>query len=205
MCSKAEGFDLLVREVFAPCYPVVADQILANSNIKEGLCLDLGCGNGYLGLAIAEASNMEVYLLDNDREMLSICERNLNARNLGARVKTLLGDVHQIPLPSQAFQLVVSRGSMFFWEDPARAYCEIYRVLSPQGMAVIGGGFGTIELKRQIDREMEKRNPNWHEHLRDRIGSGCAAKYPPLLAAAGIENFEIDHGPTGLWIRFRRK
>lgn len=204
MPSKAEEFDLLVREVFAPCYPLVANQILEKTGIRDGLCLDLGCGSGYLGLAIAEATNMEVCLLDNDPEMLSICQRNITARQSGERVRTQPGDVHQIPLPGQSVNLAVSRGSVFFWEDPVQAFREIYRVLTPQGMACIGGGFGSIEMKQQIDRQMEKRNPGWHEHLRSRIGPGSPDKYPPLLAAAGIEHFEIDHGPTGLWILFGR-
>lgn len=204
MPSKPEEFDLLVREVFAPCYPVIAKQIIEKTGISDGLCLDLGCGNGYLGLAVAEATNMEVCLLDNDPEMLSICQRNINARQLGERIRTQSGDVHQIPLPDQAVQLAVSRGSVFFWENPVQAFAEIYRVLSPAGMAFIGGGFGTVEIKQQIDRQMEERNPDWHEHLRGRIGPGSAEKYPPLLADAGIDHFEIDHSPTGLWLIFGR-
>lgn len=204
MPSKAEEFDLLVREVFAPCYPVVASQILEKTGVSEGLCLDLGCGTGYLGLAVAEATNMEVCLLDTDPEMLSICQRNIIARQAGERVLTKAGDVHQIPFTDQSVQLVVSRGSVFFWEDPVQAFREIYRVLAPRGMACIGGGFGTVEIKQQIDRQMEKRNPGWHEHLHGRIGPGCTDKYPPLLAASGIDHFEIDHGPTGLWILFGR-
>ncbi|NLW90120.1 MAG: class I SAM-dependent methyltransferase [Syntrophomonadaceae bacterium] len=204
MSSKAEEFDLLVREVFAPCYPVVANEIIEKTGISNGLCLDLGCGNGYLGLAIADATNMEVCLLDNDAEMLSICQRNITARQSNERVRTQLGDVHQIPLPEQSVQLVVSRGSVFFWEDPIQAFREIYRVLSPKGIACIGGGFGTVEIKQQIDRQMEQRDSGWKEHLRERIGPGCTEKYPPILSEAGIDNFKIDHGPTGLWIIFGR-
>lgn len=204
MPSKAEEFDRLVREVFAPCYPVVANQILEKTGISNGLCFDLGCGSGYLGLAIAEATNMEVCLLDNDPEMLSICQRNIIERQSGERVRTQLGDVHQIPLPGQSVQLAVSRGSLFFWEEPVHAFREIYRVLAPKGMACIGGGFGTLEIKQQIDRQMEKRDPGWHGHLRNRIGPGCSDKYPPLLAVAGIDHFQIDHSPTGLWILFGR-
>lgn len=204
MPSKAEELDLLVREVFAPCYPVIAQQIIEKTGISDGLCLDLGCGNGYLGLAIAEATDMEVCLLDNDAEMLTVCQRNIDARQLGGRVRAQAGDVHQIPLPDESVQLVVSRGSVFFWEDLVQAFREIARVLSPAGRAFIGGGFGTVEIKQQIDRQMEERNPEWQEHLRARIGPGRAEKYPPLLGAAGIEHFEIDHSPTGLWLIFGR-
>jgi ubiquinone/menaquinone biosynthesis C-methylase UbiE len=51
----------------------------------------------------------------------------------------------------------MSRGSVFFWEDHCKAFQEIYRVLKPGGVAIIGGGFGSNELKDQIAAEMEKK------------------------------------------------
>jgi len=50
---------------------------------------------------------------------------------------------------------------MFFWEDLAQAYKKIHRVLIPRGMAYIGGGFGSKELKEKIWQEMIRRNPDW--------------------------------------------
>lgn len=204
MSSKAEEFDRLAREVFAPCYPVIARQIMAKTGISQGLCLDLGCGSGYLGLAFAESSTMNIILLDNDREMLNLCQRNIDERQLGDRVRMESGDVHHIPLPDGSVQLAVSRGSLFFWEDQVQAFREIFRVLAPGGMACIGGGFGTPEIKQQIDQEMERRDSGWQEHLRGKIGASAPDKYHPLLAAAGISAYEIDHGPNGLWIIFGR-
>lgn len=202
MNNPAVKFDQLVHEVFAPCYPVIASQILDKAGISQGLCLDLGCGSGFLGLAIAEASGMELCLLDNDPEMLALCRLNAESRGLSSPIRLQQGDVHDIPLPDASVHLAVSRGSMFFWENQVQAFAEIRRVLAPGGMAYIGGGFGTPELKRQIDLEMERRSEDWKQHLAERIGPGCGDKYRQILPRAGIDKYEIDHGPVGLWIIF---
>lgn len=204
MSKRAAEFDQLARTVFAPVYPVIAGQILEKSGLSQGLCLDLGCGGGYLGLAVAERSAFNVCLVDSDPAVLEIAHRNVKDRHLEERVRPVLGDACRIPLESGSVHLTVSRGSMFFWEKPAVAFQEIYRILAPGGSAYIGGGFGTPHLKQKIDREMRVRNPGWAEHLRQNIGPGAPRKWRRILSETGIPGFDIDHSPIGLWIVFGR-
>lgn len=202
--NKAESFDRMVQEVFAPVFPVIARDFLKKSGITAGTCLDIGCGTGYMGLALAEASDLEVTLLDCDQEMLGIAKRNCAKRQLNHRVKLLEADVHEIPCEDESIQLVVSRGSVFFWQDQAQAFREIYRVLAPGGMAFVGGGFGTAELKSQIDSEMLERNPNWLEDLQGRIGPEAPPAFNEVLTKSGIPGFEIDHTPVGMWVIIKK-
>ncbi len=204
MDATAEQFDQLARQLFAPVYPVIAGQFLEASKISSGLCLDLGCGGGYLGLAIAGLSNLEVNLVDSNPEVLAIARKNINDCQLQKKVSVLLADVHQIPLADGSAQLVVSRGSVFFWRDLPGAFSEIYRVMAPGGKAFIGGGFGTPGLKKQIDEEMRRLQPNWSEHLRKNIGAAAPEKYRTVMAEAGIADYYIDHSPIGMWIVFAK-
>ncbi len=204
MGNKAKEFDKMAREVFAPAYPVVAKQILEKTKVSQGSCLDIGCGSGYLGLAIALASDLNIYSMDNDPEMLKLLQQNLVDLQLESRVKPLLGDVHKISIETDSIHLAVSRGSMFFWENPVQAFNEIYRVLAPGGMACIGGGFGTLKIKQQIDQTMLQRNPNWLEHLRKNIGPEAPKKWRQILSKTNIPKFNIEHSPTGMWIVFRK-
>lgn len=206
MKINAAQFDQIARDVFAPIYPVIAEQIVQKTGITAGKCLDVGCGGGYLGLALAKITDLQVYLLDQLSEMLEIVDRNIAADGMADRAKTLFGDVQGIPLPDQSIDLAVSRGSIFFWADRPRAFKEIYRVLAPGGVAYIGGGFGTVELKTQIIETMMKKNKDsphqedFRKKIATNIGEQNAAAFEEEMRRTGIPGFEISRNDAGLWI-----
>lgn len=204
MGKKAKEFDKIAQEIFAPVYPAIARQILGKAQINDGLCLDIGCGSGYLGLAIAKMSDLNIYSIDNNPEAIELLQQNIIKHQLKSRVKPLLGDVHNISLEKDSVQLAISRGSMFFWEEQEKALNEIYRVLAPGGLAYIGGGFGTFEIKEEIDKKMLQRNPNWLEHLNKNIGSKEPSKWHDILCKTDIPKFDIEHNPIEMWIVFRK-
>ncbi len=205
MGINAVEFDKIAREVFAPVYPVIAEQIKYKTGIIRGTCLDIGCGGGYLGIAMAGITELYVYLFDASQEMLKIAAGNIASRGLEQRIQTLPGDVHKIPLDDNSIDLVISRGSVFFWRDRQKAFQEIHRVLKPGGVAFIGGGFGTTALKEQITSVMEKRNNNWREKLKKNIGENAVEGFAETLRRTGISTFEIDRNEAGLWIIIRRE
>ena len=204
MGNKAKEFDKIALEVFALVYPVIAGQILDKAQINEGLCLDIGSGSGYLGFAIAKVSDLNIYSMDNELEAIEVLQQNIVERQLESRVKPLHGDVHNIPLETGAVQLAVSRGSMFFWEEQAQALNEIYRVLAPGGFACIGGGFGTSQIKKQIDEKMLQINLNWLDFIDKNMGPKEPQKWRDILSKTDIPKFNIEHNPIEMWITFRK-
>ena len=197
---NAAEFDRMAREVFAPVYPVLAEQIIGRIGISKGVCLDIGCGGGYLGLALARISELETILFDESQDMLNLAQGYIGESRLESRVRTLQGDVHDIPLADESINLVVSRGSMFFWENRVQAFREIYRVLAIGGAAMIGGGFGNAELLREIEVKMLKEDPEWKEKRQQRIGQSKVEEYRQELEQAGISSFKITRDEAGLWI-----
>lgn len=203
--TNVPEFDKIAREVFAPIYPVIAEQIQLKTGITEGKCLELGCGGGYLGIALARITDLYIHLLDKSQEMLEIAAGNISAARLTTRMQTILADVQEIPLPDQSIDLIISRGSIFFWEDRQKAFEEIYRVLAPGGVTYIGGGFGTAELKKQITARMEKENKNWRAMLNKNIGENAPEAFIKILQQTKIPFFEINRDEAGLWIQIRRQ
>ena len=197
---NALEFDRMAREVFAPVYPVLAEQIINRTGISQGCSLDIGCGGGYLGLALARISELETILFDESQDMLNLAQGYISQSGLESRAKTLLGDVHAMSLADESINLVVSRGSMFFWENWVQAFREIYRVLAIGGAAMIGGGFGNAELLREIEIKMLKKDPEWKEKRQQRIGQSKVEEYRQELEQAGISSFEITRDEAGLWI-----
>jgi len=204
MIMNPRSYNAIATGPFAPLYPYYAGQILANAGVSSGCCLDVGCGGGYLGLALAEMSKLDLYLLDQSAEMVAIAQANVSERGLSGRVTTIQGVVQAIPLPDQSVDLVISRGSIPFWEDLPTAFREIHRVLKPGGFACVGGGLGTPEMRKKIMREMESRDPQWHTGERFSIPHHPESHYADALQAAAIPGSTVTRGETGTWVEFRK-
>lgn len=204
MKMNVKAFNEISTNVFFPIYPVIAEQIFEETQMKRsGKCMDLGSGNGYLGLSIAKQTDMDVCLYDINEEMLQLAEANIEKYQLSDRVHTTLGDVSDISYQDESIDLITSRGSMFFWENRVQAFKEIYRVLKPGGYAYLGGGFGNKSLKDEIDREMLSRDPMWLENVKRRKGS--EANYEEELRKAKIDNYHMINDERGFWIIIHKK
>ncbi|MDN5340292.1 MAG: hypothetical protein PWQ30_1401 [Euryarchaeota archaeon] len=202
MTKSAEGFARIAREVFAPIYPVIAEQALAWSGIRDGIALDLGSGPGLLSLALAEKSDLVVIALDADPAMSRIARTT--AAGSAGRMIPVTGDVHRIPLRDNTVSLAVSRGSIYFWEDRPRAFLEIERVLRPGGVAYVGGSFGTPELREAIFAEMRRRNPNWDSDVARRSGQATPDALRRELAESGITHARLREEEEGMWVEIRK-
>ncbi|MBI5591732.1 MAG: class I SAM-dependent methyltransferase [Deltaproteobacteria bacterium] len=204
----AQKFDRIARSVFAPVYPVIAGQIIARTGVIRGVCLDIGCGGGYLGAALARTTELFVHFFDPSPEMLAIANRTIAENGLHMRADTMQGEVSSIALPDASVNLVVSRGSIFFWEDLTKAFREIFRVLAPGGWAYIGGGFGSKELKESIESEMTSRNQGGDDFcvkVRQNLGTEMRARFETALETASIASCTILHSEDiGLWLIMRK-
>ena len=118
-------------------------------------------GNHAQALALASVSGFTIDALDLSHNMLACAEKNIRRAGLGERIRTIHGDVHALPYSDGSVDVVVSRGSVFFWNAPDRAFAEIYRVLKPGGRTFIGGGFGSPALKAAIIARMQEKNPSF--------------------------------------------
>jgi len=196
--TNPQSFDRIVREVFAPIYPVIAEQIKNVTAITEGRCLDAGCGTGALGIAMAKITDLHITFFDQSEEMLDLVFGHTFANNLLERSALVCGDIHAIPLPDEDVHLVISRGSSPFWDDWHKAYSEILRILKPGGMAYIGGGFGNAKLREKIIKTMSERNPDWRSPFKDRIQPEREA-LPGILASLKPSKHQIIDDESGFW------
>jgi ubiquinone/menaquinone biosynthesis C-methylase UbiE len=200
--AAAADFNEIAKTIFFPIYPVIAHQILKKTDISTGSCLDIGTGPGHLAIALATLSDLTVYALDNNEAMHEIAEANVAKYRLGRRVRPVLGDVSSLPFGTGSMNLVVSRGSFFFWEDLSRGFSECMRVLRPGGMAYIGGGFGNARLRDEIVKKMRSRDPFWEEERRERYRKCSPSVVRSALAGAGIAAYDLNIDDSGYWVRF---
>ena len=208
MKMDAQQFDAIARTVFAPVYPLIAEQIIQHTGITSGTCLDIGCGSGYLGAALAAKSDLYTLFLDQSDDMLALCERTIDENDLRGRAGLLPGDVGSLALPDGSVDLIISRGSIFFWEDLPRAFGEIYRVLKPGGATFIGGGFGNAAVKESIRLQMAERNQGkdqFGDKMRTNLGPEMRARFEQGLQEAAINQYTIlQDEEVSLWIMMQK-
>lgn len=203
--EQAREYDEVARTIFSPIYPVIAGQILKNTGIAHGTCLDVGSGPAHLAIALAALSDLKVYAMDRSPSMCRIGQTNVEHHRQERRVKPVLGDVHSIPFDDDSMDLVVSRGSVFFWSDRTRAFSECRRVLRPGGKAYIGGGFGSADLRNDICPRMLERDPDWDEKRRGWVGRCDIDSIHEGLLGARIVEFDVARDDSGFWIRFTQE
>ena len=187
----------------------VAEDVEEYCRPKEGLWVDLGCGRGGLGLALAQQSRSTVLLVDPNARALGAGLDRARESGLAGRVMAIAAVAESIPLPDGSVDLVVSRGSIFFWNDPPRGLREAHRVLRPGARAMIGGGFGTRypgwayrEFFRRryeaLEVEGEEATRRWHEPRRMEWLVGHAR-------TAGLGDLLLSPTPPTRWLLFEKE
>lgn len=198
---NVEEYDKIANGIFAPAYPLIAKAIVDETKITKGVCLDLGCGTGTLGINLAKITNLNLIYLDRNEEILDYAKKYVKQEKFEKSSKFILSDVHILPFEDNSVNLAISRGSVFFWENLEKAFNEIVRILKPGGYTYIGGGFGSKELKEKIFKIMEEKEPNWSDITYGRMESLKNKNLPLILGKIKNITYEIiDTKDVGYWI-----
>lgn len=108
---------------------------LVCETVASGNILDVGCGTGICAIQIAKDDRYEVAGIDTSAEMIKMCEKN--AKEEGVTADFRVATASRLPFEDQAFDMVVSNGSLHHWEKPVEAFNEMYRVLKPGGSVFV--------------------------------------------------------------------
>ena len=185
-------------------FVTIAEDVLRYCRPAGGVWVDLGSGSGGLGLALARASSSTVLLMDPDGNALNKGLDGARRSGLAGRVMAVVARAENIPLPDGSVDLVASRGSIFFWNDPPGGLREVHRILRSGCRGMIGGGFGGSypgwALKEFFRRRYESLKAQGEEAVR----KWNDPRRPEWLAAqadaAGIETALCKPAPPGLWL-----
>ena len=200
--NAAEYNEKVMKGHFKKIYPVIARQILERTGITSGRCIDLGGGPGMLAVELAKASALDVTVCDVTFECVALAKENSREHGVHERVSAVQGTAEKLPFDDNSIDLVVSRGSIFFWEDQQKGLSEVYRVLRPGGWAYIGGGFGTAELLQEILAE-KADDVEWNEKRKERLAKNPPGHFEAMLRNLGIDG-GVERGEASMWIIFTK-
>ncbi len=150
----ASGSNLWAQAKAAP-HEELAGWMLGQLAAKKGLALDLGCGDARLAIALARQSELIIECVDADPDVVAKAKKTIDLAGMyGTRVTAASAEWTRLEYPSYSANLIVC-GDEFVQGLQGRNLRELFRVLSPNGIAIVGQSAGTVgqKLKRQ---ELEK-------------------------------------------------
>lgn len=155
------------------------------------LVLDLGCGAGHAGFAVATAG-ATVMAVDTSEEMLATARLLAQERGLDG-YEAIGADVAALPFPDASFDGVVSRYSAHHWPDIAAACREAARVVRPGGRVVVIDTVAPDDpaLDTLVNALELLRDPTHGRNLR-------LDEWRTAFAGAGLEVVAERRWPIGL-------
>lgn len=97
---------------------------------------ELGCGGGRNAAALLERFPSAVLTaVDYSREAVSKTARMCAAEISEGRCRVLQGDVSDLPLAEESFDLACAFETVYFWPGPVESFREVFRILEPEGLS----------------------------------------------------------------------
>lgn len=200
-------------------YSYVVKDVLKYCEPEKGFWVDLGAGKGQVAIPLIEATDNPVVMLDPNAEAMKEGLERARRQYLGNRLSAVVGVAEDMPFPDNSVDLVVSRGSIFFWDDRAQGLREVYRVLRPGGKAYIGGGAGSGYPEEATRKLIESRKnkmrgedaEKWKRFVELRQPQQMrqwveAAELPAFqIMGQGAISAEDERVGQGVWLRFTKK
>ena len=200
-------------------YPCVVKDILKYCQPTKGFWIDLGAGKGQVTIPLIEATGNPVVMLDPDVEAMSKGLEIAREKGLGDRLLAVVGVAEDMPFPGNSVDLVASRGSIFFWDDPVKGLQEVYRVLRPGGKAYIGGGAGSGYPREAAGKLIEDRKQKMQGEKAEKWRRFVELRRPEQMEKwaedAKLPEFEVmgkgaidaddPRVGQGVWLLFEKK
>jgi len=177
-----------------PIYPYLAEWITEGMLLRPGRFLEVGPFSGGISRALLS--------LFPDGEAVFVTPEPFVAEALrgdfGPDLESVTGDLERLPFGS-FFDLVIFRGAFFFL-TPAMIL-EMDRVLREGGAALVGGGYGPLTPREEIEQIGEES-----KDLNARLGKKwiSRAHLGVMIREAGLEKRSRILEEGGLWLLVRK-
>ena len=158
--------------------------------ITPAKAVDLGCGGGRnAGELLKNYPQAHVTAIDHSDLSVEKARDYNRDMIVAGRCTVQQGDVSDLKLPADAFDLATAFETIYFWPGLERCFAQVARVLKPGGYFMIcneSDGTDAAGLK--------------FEKIIDGMKNHTVATIEAALRAAGFSDVTSDHHPTKPWI-----
>ncbi len=183
---------------------LVRNQVLDLAQLKENMKIaDFGCGSGLLGFGVLERFKDKVELIFSDKfeDCLDECKKILQSTKTNHNVKFLQSDLACIKMENNYLDRALTRSVLVHILDKESAFCEIFRVLKPNGMycafePIISQNTRYYELLKQNEitfyEEFKNAEKEFMERKDDPLVNFTAETLDKNLSNAGFSDVLIN-------------
>ncbi len=152
--------------------------------------VDLGCGGGRnAGELLKKYPMAHVTAVDYSPLSVEKAKEYNKAMIAAGRCEVLQGDVSELSLPAEAFDLATAFETVYFWPGLEKCFAQVAKVLKPGGLFMIcneSDGTDPTSLK--------------YEKIIDGMKNYTVEELETALTAAGFSEVTNDHHPAKPWI-----
>jgi SAM-dependent methyltransferase len=150
-------------------YLKVMRQLVEVGDMEECRVLEAGCGMGWDALALSMLGSNQVVACDILPSMIDACTEsiaNLRARGVAFQVSPLLGDICDLDLPPESFDVVCSIEAVEHVHDLERMFKRCAYLLKRGGRLVVtnGSNVHNPEFVSETVKMWVERDRSW-EHM----------------------------------------
>jgi ubiquinone/menaquinone biosynthesis C-methylase UbiE len=187
--DAAEHFEHLARTQLRHSYPMMACMALAAYGKKEGKCLELSCGTGWLAIELARRSGMEILATDSSEEMLRYARKNIKEAGLEDRITVKSMEMPGLKVPAGSFDLIVSLRSFHHYPEPDEVLKKAYRALRKGGLIYIEDTNRGVDVDIAADVAENIEDDEARERFITSLGHGYTVnEVQAMLIIAGLED-----------------
>ena len=152
--------------------------------------VDLGCGGGRnAGELLKKYPMAHVTAVDYSALSVEKAKDYNKAMIAAGRCEVLQGDVSDLRLPAEAFDLATAFETVYFWPGLEKCFAQVAKVLKPGGLFM-------------ICHESDGNDPTSQkfEKIIDGMKNYRLEEIEAALKAAGFSEVASDHHPSKPWV-----
>ncbi|APQ72294.1 SAM-dependent methyltransferase [Clostridium botulinum] len=153
-------------------------KILSITNIKDKIVGDLGCGTGFVSLAVANEASI-VFSIDNSINMLKELSASASKKDY-KNIYPIRSSLDNLAIFDESLNVVFINMALHHIKNAKKAIAEMYRVLKKDGVVVIS--------------DVREHNGEWaKEEMFDEWLGFSKEQMTNWLEDAGFKNIEIEN------------
>ncbi|HGG0417698.1 TPA: class I SAM-dependent methyltransferase [Clostridium sporogenes] len=153
-------------------------KILSITNIKDKIVGDLGCGTGFVSLAVANEASI-VFSIDNSINMLKELSASASKKDY-KNIYPIKSSLDNLAIFDESLNVVFINMALHHIKNAKKAIAEMYRVLKKDGIVVIS--------------DVREHNGEWaKEEMFDEWLGFSKEQMTNWLEEAGFKNIEIEN------------